>query len=63
MTITRRPRWSLGRGKPPVPSGWQATGRKPRAVSFFRCPRQDSNLNCARPSQPGDDVIYDADLH
>ena len=25
MTITARPRWSLGRGKPPVPSGWQAT--------------------------------------
>ncbi len=25
MTITTRPRWSLGRGKPLVPSGWQAT--------------------------------------
>ncbi len=25
MTITARPRWSLGRGKPLVPSGWQAT--------------------------------------
>ena len=25
MTITARPRWSLGRGKPPVPSGWHAT--------------------------------------
>jgi len=25
MTITTRPRWSLGHGKPLVPSGWQAT--------------------------------------
>ncbi len=25
MTISNRPRWSLGRGNPPVPSSWQAT--------------------------------------
>jgi len=25
MTITTRPRWSLGHGKPLVPSAWQAT--------------------------------------
>jgi hypothetical protein len=25
MTITHRPRWSLGRGKAVVPSRWQAT--------------------------------------
>jgi len=25
MTITTRPRWSLGHGKPLVPSSWQAT--------------------------------------
>ncbi len=30
MTITTRPRWSLGHGKPLVPSGWQAT---PRPIS------------------------------
>lgn len=25
MNITAQPRWSLGHGNPPVPSGWQAT--------------------------------------
>jgi len=33
MTITTRPRWSLGRGKPLVPSGWQATADVRRATS------------------------------
>jgi hypothetical protein len=28
MTITIRPRWSLGRGKTLVPSRWQATTRR-----------------------------------
>ncbi len=46
MTITTRPRWSLGHGKPLVPSGWQATGgpsgtwpRRPgRRTVRRRCP-------------------------
>jgi hypothetical protein len=29
MTITIRPRWSLGRGKTLVPSRWQATREHP----------------------------------
>ena len=33
MTITTRPRWSLGHGKPLVPSGWQATADYPGGQS------------------------------
>ncbi len=29
MTISTRPKWSLGRGNTPVPSGWQATDDLP----------------------------------
>jgi len=42
MTITTRPRWSLGHGKPLVPSSWQATnGAMPVLGSHrpIRCAR------------------------
>lgn len=47
MTITIRPRWSLGRGKTLVPSRWQATRAPPATTGLA-----PSLLSVAMPKSP-----------
>ncbi len=50
MTITIRPRWSLGRGKTLVPSRWQATWWSTPATDPANTPLD--HVARAKPQQP-----------
>lgn len=52
MTITNRPKWSLGRGNAVVPSRWQATSEELRArhelLGSFLCSTRECTSPCRR---------------
>jgi hypothetical protein len=53
MTITIRPRWSLGRGKTLVPSRWPATHRSSTALADCLGDQLVNHLSSSAGGHPG----------